>query len=326
MTSSTVGKMIKDPFLVRLARYDLPLIAAGFLVLAWLIGIQRTTDFIIFCVFVLAYDLLYGYMGRLSFGHMLYLGVGAYAAALSAEHISGNPLLAMLLALAAGAAVGFILAPIIMRTTGACFALINLAFNQLGFFLALIALAHWTGGEDGMAAFFNPVLGFDFGKPFNVFIFSLLCLMAVILLVKSLTRSPFGILLRTIKENETRSQFLGYNTSRYKKGAFVISTTLAAFAGALSILNYTFVTPSFIDPTRNVEVIFAALIGGAGSVYGAVVGGVSYMLISNYLPNYIQRWEMFLGIALLILVFRFREGVWGFLASHMRKRKVEVPR
>lgn len=311
-------------FWPKLAKFDLALIAAAFVLLAWMINIQRTTDFIIFCIFVLAFDLLYGYLGRLSFGHMLYLGVGAYAAALTAEHLTGNPLVAIAVALAAGALVGVLLAPIIMRTTGACFALINLAFNQLGFFLALIALSHWTGGEDGMAAFFNPVLGVDFANPAVVFGFCLLCLLGSVLLVKRLTGSPFGLLLRSIKEDETRSRFLGYNTARYKRVAFVLSTTLSALAGSLSILNYTFVTPSFIDPTRSVEVIFAVLIGGAGSIYGALVGGVGYMLISNYLPNYIQRWEMFLGIALLILVFRFREGVWGYLTRYIRKRGVEV--
>lgn len=285
--------------------------------MAPVLTVQRTTDFIIFCIFVLAYDLLYGYMGRLSFGHMLYLGVGAYAAALCAEHISANPFVAILTALLSGAAVGLLLGPIIVRTTGACFALINLAFNQVGFFLALIALAEWTGGEDGMAAFFDTVWMLNFDNRYVVFGFSLFCLLLVVFLMRRLTGSPFGILLRMIKENETRAQFLGYNTYKYKLLAFVISTTVAAFAGALTILNYTYVTPSFIDTTRNVEVIFASLIGGAGSVFGALLGGMSYMAIANYLPNYIQRWEMFLGIALLLLVFRFQTGIWGFVVARV---------
>lgn len=120
-----------------------------------------------------------------------------------------------------------------------------------------------------------------------------------------------------VKEKEARVPFLGYDPSRYKYLAFVISTTIAALAGGLSALNYKFVNPSFIDPGRNVEVIFAALIGGAGSIYGALIGGVGYMLIANYLPNYVQRWEMFLGIALVVLVFRFRTGLWGWLTARL---------
>lgn len=314
-----------QPSTINMAKkYDLLLITAAFLLLVPLLTMQRTTDFMIFCVFVLAYDLIYGYMGRLSFGHMLYLGVGAYAAALSAEHLSGNPFLALLIAVAAGALVGLLLGPIIVRTTGACFALINLAFNQVGYFLVLIALSNWTGGEDGMSAFYDPVWLFDFGNRKVMFVFTLMSLVFVVYLVRKLTSSPFGILLRTIKENETRAKFLGYNTFLYKLLAFILSTSLAAFAGALTMLNYTYATPSFIDPTRNVEVIFACLIGGAGNVYGALVGGVGYMVLSNYLPNYIQRWEMFLGIALLVLVFKFQSGLWGYFCTLITARKKEV--
>jgi branched-chain amino acid transport system permease protein len=298
-----------------LQKVDLPIIAIFFLLLTPLIGMQRTTDFIIFCIFVLAYDLLYGYLGRLSFGHMLYLGIGAYTAALCAEHISGNPFIAILVAVAAGAACGLLLGPIIVRTTGACFALINLAFNQLGHFMAVVAFARWTGGEDGMSVSFKRVWGLSFTSRTTVLFLALSSLILTVLFLRKLTGSPFGILLRSIKENETRVKFLGYNTFAAKMTAFSISTGIAAFAGALFAINYTYVTPSFIDTTRNVEVIFAGLIGGAGSVYGAISGGVIYMFISNYLPKYIQRWEMFLGFTLLLLVFRFRAGVWGSLVA-----------
>lgn len=297
-----------------LKRIDVLLMAAGFLVLLPVLKIQRTTDFIIFCIFVLSYDLLYGFMGRLSFGHMLFLGSGAYTIALFTEHGSTNPFLALAFAVAATAAVGFILGPIIVRTTGAAFALINLAFNQIGYFLVLIAFSKYTGGEDGMSTSFQKIGFFDLLNRKVVFGFSLVVLLLVFFLLKRLTSSPFGILLRMIKENETRARFLGYDTFRYKWIAFVISAAVAGLAGALSIMNYGYVTPSFMDPNRNVEVIFAVLIGGAGTLYGAVIGGVAFMAISNYLATYISRWEMFLGIGLLVLVFRFRAGIWGAIS------------
>jgi branched-chain amino acid transport system permease protein len=308
-----------------LRRFDLALVAGAFIVLAQLLRMQRTTDFIIFCIFVVAFDLLYGYMGRLSFGHMLHLGTGAYAAALCAEHLCPNPLVGLLVATASGGAVGLLLGPIAVRTTGACFALINLAFNQVGYFLALVALARWTGGEDGMAASFSAMGPVNFGRAGQMFALALGSLLGVIWLARRLTGSPFGTLLRTIKEKEERVRFLGYDTRRYKLVAFVVSTSVAALAGGLSAVNYGYVSPSFIDPSRNVDVIFAALIGGAGSVHGALIGGVAYMTISNWLPNQTQRWEMLLGVALLLLVFRFQGGIWGWLTARAGARRGAQP-
>jgi branched-chain amino acid transport system permease protein len=299
---------------------DLLVIATGFFIVLPIFGLNRTTDFIIFCIFVLAYNLLYGYMGRLSFGHMLYLGTGAYAVTLFTEHVSHNPFLAIGAGILAGAMVGVILGPIIVRTTGACFALINLAFNQVGYFLILVAFSKYTGGEDGMSAYFSKPAFFDFGQKTVIFGFSLVCLLLTYYFLKKITSSPFGVLIRSIKENEERVKFLGYNTFLYKWATFILSTSISAFAGALTILNYGYVTPSFVDPSRAVEVIFATLIGGAGSLYGAIIGGVLYMAISNYLASYIPRWEMFLGFTLLVIVFRFRTGIWGFVTEKFKSR------
>lgn len=274
----------------------------------------------------MGFNLLYGYMGRLSFGHMLYLGAGAYTMTLFTEHISQNPFLGLVAAVCAGALIGVIIGPIVVRTTGACFALINLAFNQVGYFLALVAFSRYTGGEDGMSAYFSNIGFIDFHKKPIIFGFVLLCLLLTYYLLRKLTSSPYGVLIKSIKENETRVKFLGYNTFRFKWITFIISTSIAAFSGALTILNYGYVTPSFIDPSRAVEVIFATLIGGAGSLYGAIIGGVAYMALSNYLASYISRWEMFLGIALLIVVFRFRTGVWGYIAGKFRNKAEVIAR
>lgn len=298
---------------------DIAIIVAGFFAVLPVLGLNRTTDFIIFSIYVLGFNLLYGFMGRLSFGHMLYLGTGAYAVTLFSEHISHNPFLAVLAGIGAGVLIGVILGPIIVRTSGACFALINLAFNQIGSFLVIVAFSKLTGGEDGMSAHFSKLAFFDFGKKPVIFGFVLLCLLLTYYLLKRFIASPYGVLIKSIKENETRVQFLGYNTFYFKWVTFIISTAIAAFAGALSILNYGYVTPSFIDPGRAVEVIFATLIGGAGSLYGSIIGGVLYMVVSNYLASYISRWEMFLGFALLIVVFRFRSGVWGYLSGRLGK-------
>lgn len=305
--------------------FHLGLIILGFYVFAYATSVNKITDFVIFCIYVLGFDLLYGRMGRISFGHMLYLGSGAYGAALTARFFSTDPFLAIAMGMAAGAAVGLLLGPIVVKTKGAAFALINVAFNQIGYFVVLVAAARYTGGEDGMSLQFNNYGFINFGDAHFLFAFCILCLAVIYYFTQRLSRSPFGALLTGIKENEVRVRFLGYNTFLYKWAAFVLSTTISALAGALYVINYGYANPSFIDPARNVEVIFAALIGGPGTELGPVVGGTSYMVISNYLARYITRWEMFLGIALLIIAFRFRKGLMGYLQELVasRARKME---
>ena len=132
---------------------DLAFIAAGFVLLAPILNVQRVTDFMIFCIFVLSFDLLYGYMGRLSFGHMLFLGAGAYGGGLCIRYMTKDPLMAVLAGIIMAGLLAMILGLIIVRTTGACFALINLAFNQVGFFLVLSVLRDITRGKTALASF-----------------------------------------------------------------------------------------------------------------------------------------------------------------------------
>ena len=300
--------------------FAIAVIIVGFAVFAYSASVNKITDFVIFCIYVLGFDILYGHLGRISFGHTLYLGAGAYGAAMCAKYLIPDPFLAMAMGIAAGAALGLILGPIAVKTKGAAFALINVAFNQIGYFIVLVALAKYTGGEDGVSLTFNSYGFVNFGNVHFLFAFCLACLVAVYYLMHRLYGSAFGAMLLGIKENETRIRFLGYNTQAYKWVAFIISTSVSAFAGSLFVINYGFANPGFMDPARNVEVIFAALIGGPGTEFGAVVGGTAYMVISNYLAKYITRWEMFLGAALLLIAFGFRKGIMGYVRELVEKR------
>jgi branched-chain amino acid transport system permease protein len=293
-----------------------------------MISIHRVTDFMIFCVFALSFDLLYGYMGRLSFGHLLYLGTGAYVYGLLIKYFQVNVFLAILSGVLAAGLLGMLLGLIMVRTTGACFSLMALAFNQIGFFLVLSPLKHITNGEDGFGAHARNMVFLNFNSKITMFILTLLVLLLVFFFLKRLTTSPYGILVRSIKEDENRVRFLGYNTYFYKWLTFVVASLIAGLAGTLTALNYRFVNPNVMDVHQNVGVVFACLIGGAGNLYGAIIGGVAYMMISNYLAIYIQRWEMFLGIALLIIVFRFRKGIWGSIQNigeHFQRPKEPRP-
>jgi branched-chain amino acid transport system permease protein len=295
---------------------EMVILTAVFLALWPVIGQHRVTDFMIFCILVLSFDLLYGYMGRLSFGHVLYYGIGAYACSGFVVYVTPNPLLGLVAGVVVAALVALLVGLIVSRADGAPFALTNLAFNQVGLFLAVSGLQEWTKGDNGLPSSIMQPVGFlDFlEKPVN-FWFAMFWVLVVFYFLKRLTRSPFGLLLRSIKEDESRVRFLGYNTYKYKLLTYVIACSIASIAGVLHSLNYTFVAPTVVDSSGNVGIIFASLLGGAGNLYGAVVGGILYMLITNYLPLWVSDWEAFLGIVLLILVFNFRRGVVGYVTA-----------
>lgn len=304
-----ISKIEKNPFLT------LAVIAVGFTIFASFTSYPKITDFMIFCVFVLGFDLIYGHMGHLSFGHMLYLGAGSYGAAMFAYFVSPNPFLAILCGIMTAAVLGLVLGSVVVKTSGAAFALLNLALNEVGAFMVLVPFPEWTGGEDGLSVYFESYGFIDVNNPIFWYCFCLVSLLLVSYIVIRFVRSPYGIFLKATKENEIRVKFLGYNTYIYKLVTFVLSCAIAGFAGSLNTINLSYTSPSLIDPTRNVEVIFAALMGGAGNVIGAVIGGTAFMTISNYLAQYIIRWEMFLGIALLIFAFKFKKGIWGYIGK-----------
>lgn len=302
------------------SRIVLPLVLGVFLLLAYLVTPFRAADYVIFCIFVLGFDLLYGHMGKLSFGHMLYLGTGAYFGLFLGNFLGHNPLSILFFGFLSAFLLGLLIAFIAVRTSEAAFALINLAFNQVGYFLILVPLSPWTRGEDGISVSALNIGPIDLSIPIHRFFFFLGFLLLVLYVLSKLINSPFGLLIHAIRDNELRASFLGYDTLYFQWINFGISAGIAGLAGAMFGLNYGYVTPSFIDPHRNVEVVFASLIGGSGNLLGAVFGGIVYMLISNFIADIVVRWEAFLGVILLLLVFRFPKGILGFISRFSRER------
>lgn len=299
-------------------------------------------DFMIFCIFVLSFDLLYGYMGHLSFGVMLYYGTGAYTTALWLSYGTHNAILAVTVALLVTTLLAALLGAIVIQTRHASFALINMAFNEIGFFFVRSFLKDVTLGDDGLSCSADPLFGFiDFYNNYHAFFLLLFVLLSVYTGLKLITDSPYGITIRCISEDEERVRFLGYNTTFYKWLTFVISSVLAALAGCLFTLIQGFVSPEVMSPFGNVNVIFAVLIGGAGYLYGGLAGALIFMLIKNYLPLWtsnigqlipfeIPQWEMWLGIVLLIIVFAWRQGVVGIVREkilvHLNRRIIALKR
>lgn len=298
---------------------DLMIVAACFVALIPVLALHRVTEFMIFCVFAMSFDLLYGYMGRLSFGHVLYLGTGVYGSTLFSVYVNTNPFLAMAVGVLSAAVLAAIVGSVLVNLQEAPFALTNLAFNQVGFFLIGSAFQKVTHGEDGISSGVMPWGFVNFSNEKFAFVAVLFFLLLTLLVLKVLTNSPYGIIIRSIKENENRVKFLGYDTFFYKWLTFIISATFAGLAGTLYTLYVQFVSPTFIHPLRNVEPIFAVLIGGAGNLYGALIGGVVFMAMRDWLSTHVPQWEWILGSLLLVIVFWLRQGLTGFAKATVER-------
>jgi len=311
---------------------EVTVVALAFGLLSLMMSSYWIVDFMIFCLFVLSFDLLYGYMGHLSFGAILYYGTGAYTTALWLAYFSPNALVAVGVALMVTLALSALLGAIAIQTRHASFALINMAFNEIGFFIVRSLLKDVTHGDDGLSCSADPLFGvIDFYSSNHAFFLLLFVLLAVYTGLKLITASPFGVTIRCIHEDEDRVRFLGYNTAFYKWLTFVIASVIAGLAGCLFTLIQGFVSPEVMSPFGNVNVIFAILIGGAGYLYGGLAGALIFMLIKNYLPIWtsdignmlpfkIPQWEMWLGIVLLVIVFAWRQGVVGLIRQKMVNR------
>lgn len=286
-------------------------LTAFFLVLMSIIAVYRISDFMIFCIFALSFDLLYGYLGQLSFGHVLYLGAGVYVSVLFSIYIDGNPLLSLLAGTLGGAIIAALVGLIVVKLGGASFALVNLAFSQIGYFLVSSTFHQITHGTDGISSRVERWGFLNFSNEYFTFCFILISLLLVFYFLRKLTSSPFGVLIRSIKENETRVTFLGYNTFLYKWITFLTAGTIASFAGGIYTLYVQYVSPTALNPLNNIDPILAVLIGGAGNLYGAIVGGLLFMMMKDWISAHLVIWQWVLGIVLLVITFWFKRGFTG---------------
>lgn len=271
-----------------------------------------------FALFACAFNLLIGYVGLLSFGHALYFGWASYLAAHAAKVWGFPPELAILTGAATGAVLGLIAGSLAIRRQGIYFAMITLALSQMMFFFAL--QAKFTGGEDG-------IQGVPRGKLFGVIDLSthmtMYVLVAVIFLagflfILRVINSPFGEVLKAIRENEPRAISLGYKTDRYKLVAFVLSATLAGVAGGTKAIVFQIASLTDVHWSMSGEVVLMTLVGGLGTVFGPVVGAFVIIAMQNYL-NALDQWVTVIqGIIFVACVLLFRRGVIGEIAHILR--------
>ncbi len=271
-----------------------------------------------FALFACAFNLLIGYVGLLSFGHALYFGWASYLAAHSAKVWGFPPELAILTGVATAAVLGLVAGSLAIRRQGIYFAMVTLALAQMMFFFAL--QAKFTGGEDGIQAVpRGKLLGLvDLNNQTNMYIVTVLIFLAGFLLIYRVINSPFGEVLKAIRENEQRAISLGYKTDRYKLVAFVLSATLAGLAGGTKAIVLQIASLTDVDWPMSGEVVLMALVGGLGTVFGPVAGAFVIITMQTYLAQIGQWVTVVQGIVFVVCVLLFRRGIIGEIANLLR--------
>jgi branched-chain amino acid transport system permease protein len=273
-----------------------------------------------FALFACAFNLLIGYVGLLSFGHALYFGWASYLAAHAAKVWGFPPELAILTGAATAAGLGLIAGLLAIRRQGIYFAMITLALAQMMYFFAL--QAKFTGGEDGIQSVpRGKLFGFiDLSNQMTMYVFVVIVFLACFLFIHRIINSPFGEVLKAIRENEPRAVSLGYKTDRYKLIAFVLSTTLAGVAGATKAIAFQIASLTDVHWTMSGEVVLMTLVGGLGTIFGPVVGAFVIVAMQNYL-NALDQWVTVIqGVIFVACVLLFRRGIVGELAHRLRIR------
>ena len=272
-----------------------------------------------FALFACAFNLLIGFGGLLSFGHAMFLGTAGYACAHAAKVWGFNPEFAILFGTAAAALLGIVTGLLAIRRQGIYFAMITLALAQMIFFFCM--QAPFTGGEDGIQAVPRGMLFglIDLSNVLTMYFLVLAIFLAGFLLIYRIIHSPFGQVLKAIRENEPRAISLGYRTDQYKLLAFVLSATLAGLAGSTKAL--VFQLASLTDAHWNMsgEVVLMTLLGGLGTVFGPVVGAFIIITMENYLAGMGQWVTIIQGSIFVACVLAFRRGIIGEVGYWLKK-------
>jgi branched-chain amino acid transport system permease protein len=295
--------------------------AAIFAVAPW-VGIYPVflMKILCFALFACAFNLLLGFGGLLSFGHAMFLGTAGYVCAHAAKEWGWTPEAAIALGTTASAALGLLAGLVAIRRQGIYFAMITLALAQMVYFFYL--QTPFTHGEDGIQAVPRGKLFgiIDLGNTLTMYYVVLAIFLAGFLLIYRTVHSPFGQVLKAIRENEPRAISLGYDVDRYKLLAFVLSAALAGLAGATKSIVFQLASLTDIHWTMSGEVVLMTLLGGMGTIFGPVIGALVITSLENYLAPFGQWVTVITGAIFVVCVLAFRRGIVGELAAWWSKR------
>jgi branched-chain amino acid transport system permease protein len=299
--------------------------AVAFLLLAIFVGLSPFMLYPVFlmkvmcfALFACAFNLLIGYAGLLSFGHAAYFGMGGYITGYAAKAWGISPEVAILMGGVAAAAIGLPFGWLAIRRSGIYFAMITLALAQMVYFFFL--QAPFTGGEDGIQSIpRGKLLGMvDLTPDLTMYWLVAAIFLAGFLLIHRIVHSPFGQVLKAIRENEPRAISLGYRVENYKLLAFVLSAGLAGIAGGTKALVFNIATLTDAHWAMSGEVVLMSLVGGLGTIFGPVIGGAVIITMQNYLAEF-GAWVLVIqGVIFVACVLAFRRGVVGEIGALLK--------
>jgi branched-chain amino acid transport system permease protein len=288
--------------------------------------VELVAKVMILAIFALSLDLLVGYTGLVSFGHAAFFGIGAYTLALlSPKYEAANFWVTLPAAMLFAALAAFVVGIFVVRVKGIYFIMVTLAFAQMFYFV--FHDTKFGRGSDGISMNFKPVaaigsfIPFDLGNPSHVYYCVLVLLVAAFAFLEVVLRSPFGRALQGIRSNEHRMRSLGFPVYWYKLASFTLAGALAGLAGYLSAMQFGFVNPELLSWHQSGNVLLMLILGGFGSLYGAVAGAFAFVALTEIFQALTRHWQLLLGAAIIVLVI-FLPGGIASVAGRFRRTLV----
>ncbi|MCP4667815.1 MAG: branched-chain amino acid ABC transporter permease [Deltaproteobacteria bacterium] len=282
------------------------------------------TKILVWALFATSFNLVLGYGGMMSFGHAAFFGIGAYTCSLLLVKSGCPMILAFVAAPFAAAAAGVVIGFFSVRIKGVFyFATITLSFAQLVYILAF-KWRSFTFGDDGIQGIPVPALISTDETYVNYYFFALIIVLVCFFFLWKIVKSPFGMMLKSLKENPERAEFVGIRVQNYRLIAFIISAFFSGIAGVLYAFLETSIAPDILFWSMSGEVILMGLLGGMSLFLGPTVGAATMVLLNSYITSYTEYWAFFLGITLILIVLFFPKGVGGLVVDQYqtwKKRK-----
>jgi len=281
------------------------------------------TQILIMALFAVSLNLLVGYTGMISFGHAAFFGVGAYSVGILLQKYSSNLLVSLFLAMFFAAVAALIIGLFCIRLGEIYFAMLTMAFAQIVYTI-VVKWTSMTGGDQGLIGGIPKppifLLGFsvDIGSPLNFYFFTVILVIGSFIVCKLIVDSPFGAILKTIRDNSLRASFIGIPVKIYQLIIFVIAGAFAGLSGALMALFISGAYPDFTYWTKSAEPIFMILVGGMGSLVGPILGAAILNLLTAYITMYTHLYELIMGTILVIFILSLKKGI----ADHLLERGI----